>query len=109
MPPKSQKKTRQAKKARQALANDHLPRAPFAREAQRRILELGLTRAQAAVLVDDAASQISRLMTGHVHEFSADRLVGMLVGLGSDVEVLIRHPAGRRRRGKVTVSAKRSR
>lgn len=103
MPPKKLHKTLKA------LANDHLPRAPIAREAQRRINELGLTRAEAAILVDDAASQISRLMTGHVNEFSADRLVGMLVGLGSDVEMIIRHPKGRRRRGKVVVRAERSR
>jgi len=103
MPPKKLHKTLKA------LANDHLPRAPIARETQRRIDELGLSRADAAVLVDDAASQISRLMTGHVNEFSADRLVGMLVGLGSDVELIIRHPNGRRRRGKVTVRAERTR
>ena len=103
MPPKKLHKTLKA------LANDHLPRAPIAKEAQRRIEELGLSRAQAAVLVNDAASQISRLMTGHVNEFSADRLVGMLVGLGSDVELIIRHPKGRRRRGKVAVRAERAR
>lgn len=108
MPPKPSK-AQKAQKARKALANDHLPRAPLAREAQRRIEDLGLTRAQAAVLVNDAASQISRLMTGHVHEFSADRLVGMLVGLGSDVDVVIRHPSGKRRKGKVTVTARKAR
>lgn len=96
-------------KTLKALKNDHLPRAPIAKEAQRRIEELGLSRAQAAILVDDAASQISRLMTGHVNEFSADRLVGMLVGLGSDVEMVIRHPRGRKRRGKVTVKSTRAR
>jgi predicted XRE-type DNA-binding protein len=94
-------------KARKAIAKDHLPRGPIARETQWRIEDLGLTRAQAALLVKDAASQLSRLMTGHVHEFSADRLIGMLVGLGSDVEVIIRHPKGRKGKGKVSVRAVR--
>lgn len=96
-------------KARKILARDHLPRAPIGREVQRRVLDLGLTRAQAAVLVRDAASQLSRLMVGHLHEFSADRLVGMLVRLGSDVEVVIRHPRGRRRAGNVRVRVMRER
>lgn len=94
-------------KARLAIAEDHLPRGPIARELQWRIQDLGLTRAEAALIVKDAASQMSRLMTGHVHEFSADRLVGMLAALGSDVEVTIRHPKGRKGRGKVRVRSVR--
>lgn len=74
---------------------------------QWRIENLGLTRAAAALIVRDAASQLSRLMNGHIHEFSADRLVGMLTQLGSDIEVAIRHPKGRERRGGVTVRAVR--
>ena len=65
-------------KARAALEKEHLSRRTIAREVQWRIESLGLTRAVAALIVKDAASQLSRLMTGHVHEFSADRLVGML-------------------------------
>lgn len=94
--------------AREKTARDHLPRIPLAREVQRRIEELGLTRARAARIVKDADSQLSRLMTGHVHEFSADRLVGMLMRLGVDVEVVIRHPPKPKGRGRVRIRTVRS-
>jgi len=45
--------------------------------------------------VKDAASQMSRLMTGHVEEFSTDRLVDFLLRLGCDVRVMV----NRRKRG----------
>lgn len=86
-------------------ARDHLPRIPLAREVQRRIEQLRLTRAQAARTLGDADAQLSRLMNGHVHAFSANRLVGMLMRLGVDVEVVIRHPRQPKRRGKVSIRA----
>ena len=42
-------------------------------------------------------------MTGHIADFSADRLVKMLVRLGSDVTITIRHSKGMGRRGKVRI------
>ena len=62
---------------------------------QARITELGLSRNDAAAIVKDAASQMSRLMTGHVEEFSTDRLVDFLQRLGCDVRVMV----NRRKRG----------
>ena len=85
------------------LRNDSIPRALIARELQKRITQLGLSRNDAAIVVGDAASQMSRLMTGHITDFSADRLVKMLLRLGSDVTVTIRHGAGMKKRGKVRV------
>ena len=65
-----------------------------------------MSRNDAAIAVGDAASQMSRLMTGHITDFSADRLVKMLLRLGSDVTVTIRHPAGKgKKRGTVRVRA----
>ncbi len=98
---KSKKKA--ARKAGSSLRNDSIPRALLARELQKRIDKLGLSRNQAAIVVGDAASQMSRLMTGHIADFSADRLVKMLVRLGSDVTITIRHSSGKRRRGKVRI------
>jgi predicted XRE-type DNA-binding protein len=60
-----------------------------------RIAELQLSRNDAAAIVKDAASQMSRLMTGHVEEFSTDRLVDFLLRLGCDVRVMV----NRRKRG----------
>lgn len=86
------------------LKADAIPRDALAAELQKRIEQLGLSRNDAAVAVGDAASQMSRLMTGHVTDFSADRLVKMLTRLGSDVILTIRHRHTRRRaQGKVRV------
>jgi predicted XRE-type DNA-binding protein len=87
---------------RRTLRRDAIPRDKLAMELQRRIVFLGLSRNDAAAAVDDAASQLSRLMTGHVLDFSADRIVKMLLRLGCDVEVIVKHRAGRKR-GRVSV------
>lgn len=97
----SKKRSRKARKAPSSLRYDSIPRAFLGRELQRQIERFGLSRKVAAVVVGDAASQVSRLMTGHIVEFSADRLVKMLLRLGSDVTITIRHPARLGRRGKV--------
>jgi predicted XRE-type DNA-binding protein len=81
----------------------------LAREVQHRIEQFGLSRAQAAVMAGDAATQISRLMTGHVSEFSADRLVRILLRLGSDVEIVVRHGRRLGKRGQVRFTARRVR
>lgn len=72
---------------------------------QRQIERFGLSRQDAAVVVGDAATQLSRLMTGHFGDFSADRLVKMLLRLGSDVTINLRHARRRGRRGRVRVQA----
>lgn len=74
---------------RKALAKDHIPRKALADAVRARVKQLGLSRAAAALRVGDAASQMSRLMTGYDHEFSADRLVGFLAKLGVDVLVVV--------------------
>lgn len=78
-----------------------VPRYDLAAIVQSRISHLGLSRNDAAKVVHDAASQVSRLMTGHANEFSTDRLIDWLNMLGSDVTVTIRHGRQRRKRGKV--------
>jgi predicted XRE-type DNA-binding protein len=86
---------------KQALRNDAIPRVFLGRELQRRLRKLGLTQQAAARIVDDAPSQISRLMTGHLDEFSADRLAKMLLLLGSEITITVRHNPGLGRRGRV--------
>src|SRR5438034_9729951 len=106
--PRKTRRPRQAKK-KNPLSRDSIPRAVLGRELQGRIREFGLSRAAAAAIVNDAASQMSRLMTGHIEEFSADRLVGFLLKLGTDVEVVLRHSPTMRKKGRATVSVKRAR
>lgn len=101
----ARRSTKKSKRTRDPLANDSIPRALLGRELQRRIDRFGLSRNDAGAIVDDAPSQMSRLMTGHFDEFSADRLVKMLLRLGTDVEVVLKHgPRIRnRRKAKITV------
>ena len=63
------------KSVSKSLSNDAISRAVLGKELQRQIDRLGLSRNDAARIVRDAASQMSRLMTGHFNEFSADRMV----------------------------------
>ena len=72
---------------------------------QARITELGLSRNDAAAIVKDAASQMSRLMTGHVEEFSTDRLVDFLLRLGCDVRVMVNR-GKRGAKGRVKIWSK---
>lgn len=95
--------TKKRGKASQSLKRDNIPRVVLGREAQRQIDRFELSREAAGRVVHDAASQMSRLMTGHFGEFSADRLVGMLVRLGSDVTISLKHSRRLGRRGKVRV------
>lgn len=85
---------------------DTIPRSFLGREIQRQVNRFGLSRELAAIVVGDAASQLSRLMTGHFGDFSADRLAKMLLRLGSDVTITIRHAKrlGKRGRLKIGVS-----
>jgi len=100
---RSQRKRGKTVKKRAASKRESIPRALLAREVQRRIEALGLSRNVAAIVVGDAASQMSRLMTGHTNEFSAERLVSFLSRLGSDVTITIHHARRLGRRGKVRV------
>ncbi len=96
---------KRVKAAQSSLKRDNIPRTVLGRETQRQIDRFELSREAAGRVVRDAASQMSRLMTGHFAEFSADRLVGMLVRLGSDVTIMIRHSRRLGRRGKVRIKA----
>jgi predicted XRE-type DNA-binding protein len=91
------------KKSTATLRRDSIPRTLLAREVRKRIQKFGLSRHVAAIVVGDAASQMSRLMTGYARDFSADRLVGFLLRLGSDVTITIRHSPRLSRRGRVRV------
>jgi len=94
---------KKVRKPAASLRRDSIPRAKIAREVQRQIDKFGLSRELAGRVVDDAASQMSRLMRGHVGEFSADRLVKMLLRLGSSVTITIRHSRRLGLRGKVRI------
>jgi len=84
-------------------SEDAVPRAILGRELQRQIEIFELSREQAAKVVGDAASQMSRLMQGHFHEFSADRLIRFLLKLGTDVTITLTHPRRRGKQGRIKI------
>jgi len=101
---KAAKTRRPAKRsAASALRRDAISRMTLAAAVQTQIDRFGLSRNAAAVVVRDAPSQVSRLMTGHAEEFSADRLVAWLLRLGSDVTVTIHQGRRLGKRGKVRI------
>lgn len=85
---------RKAKESRQAQV---IPKEPLAREIRRLISDKGLSQADAAIVVQDAASQLSLLLSGKLRGFSIDRLVRTLLRLGREVEVVVRPSASPRR------------
>lgn len=99
------RKAQQPKPPAGGLRKDAIPRVQLGRELQRQIERFGLSRELAAVVVGDAATQMSRLMHGHFGDFSADRLAKMLLRLGTDVTITLRHAPKLGRRGKVKVRA----
>jgi predicted XRE-type DNA-binding protein len=89
-----------SKAPRQAQA---IPKEPLAREIRRLVAERGLSQAAAAVVVQDAASQLSLLLSGKLRGFSIDRLVRTLLRLGREVEIVVRPSSRRLRQATVTV------
>ena len=101
MPPRKRSTRKKSRRTKSSSKDVGIPRVKLATIVQLQIDRFGLSRNDAAVIVDDAASQVSRLMTGHAYEFSSDRLVEWLTRLGSDVTLSVRHARRLGRRGKV--------
>ena len=99
------KRSAHARRPSDTRRRDTIPRTLLAGELRRQINRFDLNRNQAAAIVGDAASQLSRLMTGYDRDFSADRLVGMLTRLGTDVTITVRHAKRLGRRGRVRLVA----
>ena len=82
---------------------DSISRGQLGLELQRQITRLGLSRRVAAMVLSDAETRISRLMKGHFREFSVERLVGMLLRLGSEVTITIRHQPRLGKKSRATI------
>lgn len=88
----------------QAIAQDAIPRKALAGVLQTVARKRKLTREAMADLVDDAPSQVSRVVTGWLTDLSADRMVKWVTRLGYNVTIQItRAPKGR---GKVRVEVR---
>jgi predicted XRE-type DNA-binding protein len=85
-----------------------IPKEPLAREIRRLVTERGLSQADAAVVVQDAASQLSLLLSGKLRGFSVDRLVRTLLRLGRRVEIVVSPASQRLRQATVTITRERA-
>lgn len=94
------RRERASRESRQAQA---IPKEPLAREIRRLVTEKGLSQADAAAVVQDAASQLSLLLSGKLRGFSVDRLVRTLLHLGREVEIVVRPSARPNRPRRATV------
>lgn len=93
-------------KTAKALRADNIPRSKLAGIIQS--IARKLSREDMSKIVDDAASQCSRLMSGHLLDLSADRMVKWLTRFGCNVTITVSGPAEGKtrsglRRGKVRV------
>jgi len=93
---------RDKKRSAAALKADAISRSLLGRRVLGRLKACEITQAMAAKVVADAATQMSRLANGNFVEFSADRLVGILLRLGSDVTLTIKHASRLGWRGRST-------
>jgi predicted XRE-type DNA-binding protein len=82
-----------------------VPKSLLAQEIRRAIATKELSQLAAAVVMREAPSQVSLVLSGHLHGFSADRLLRMLLRLGRDVDILVRPSTRRGRPGRVRVIA----
>ena len=92
-------KRRRGRASKASRQTQVVPKEPLAREIRRLVAEKGLSQAETAVLVQDAASQLSLLLSGKLRGFSIDRLVRTLLRLGREVEIVVK-PSSRVHRPK---------
>jgi predicted XRE-type DNA-binding protein len=72
---------------------------------QETIREQGWKQAEAAARLGIDQAKVSKLLSGKMAGFSAERLVHWLAKLGRDVEVRVRPAPRGRRQGRVTAKA----
>lgn len=76
------------------IQGDIISRAKLGHEIQKYMQRTNMSQALFARLVDDAASQVSRVTQGNYREFSADRLCKWLLRVGYDITLTVQRPKG---------------
>jgi predicted XRE-type DNA-binding protein len=85
-------------------AEAHLLKAELVSRIDQIIRERRLTQARVAELLGISQPDVSRLLRGNFRDYSVERLLRLLTGLGRDVEIVIRRPRARRQ-GRVSIQA----
>lgn len=86
-------------------ADELLVKAKLTHRIDKIIRGRKLTQAQAAKVLGITQSNVSRLVNGHLGDFSIERLVRFIRLLGRDVEIRIASKPRRRTPGRLTVKA----
>ncbi len=86
-------------------ADDLLVKSELTLRIDKLIRGRKLTQAQAGKVLGITQSNVSRLVNGHLSDFSTERLIRFIRLLGRDVEIRILSKPRRRTPGRLTVKA----
>lgn len=86
-------------------AEERLAKAQLAHAISRVIAERGLTQREAAKLMGVDQPKVSHILRSRLADFSTERLMGFLTGLGRDIEIVIRAAPRSRKKGRLRVAA----
>lgn len=84
---------------------ERLAKAQLAYAISRAIKERGLTQRAAAALMGIDQPKVSHVLRGRLADFSTERLMGFLTGLGRDIEIVVKMPPRSRKKGRLRVAA----
>lgn len=86
-----------------AEADEELARAQLASHIRQIIRRRRLTQAEAASLMGIDQPKVSALLNGRLANFSSERLMRLLTGLGQDVEITVKAKPRTRAQGRIRV------
>lgn len=84
---------------------ERLAKAQLAHAIQKAIDERGLTQREAAALMGIDQPKVSHILRGRLADFSTERLMNFLTGLGRDVEIIVKPSPRSRKKGRLRVAA----
>ena len=84
---------------------ERLAKAQLAYAISQAIKERGLTQREAAKLMGVDQPKVSHILRGRLADFSTERLMGFLTGLGRDIEIVIKPSPRSRKKGRLRVAA----
>ena len=88
-----------------ADADAHVVKAELVTRIDAIVRQRGITQAEAGRLLGLSQPDVSRLLRGDFREYSLERLLRLLTGLGRDIDIVIRQPrAGGGGKLRVTAS-----
>lgn len=84
---------------------ERLAKAQLAHAIARVIAQRELTQREAASLMGIDQPKVSHVLRGRLADFSTERLLGFLTGLGRDVEIVVKTTPRSRKHGRLRVVA----